>query len=210
MLDARQPLRSVDVCIYSAPQQGSKSQAGAKPQKGRQPAQAQGKPDFEQAGALADWLKDAAAEMKKQGVSQKFTVSSPLSVAQPLSFCEFTNAASALPELTYIPCLATATFIPDAASFSLDTASFSHEACIKICPSTLQDSFLGDLVNEISMQNAATEATHAQAQATNASSLKVSKDQFIRLTADFDNFRRRTVRLPHYKAAAYARISLTI
>ena len=57
----------------------------------------------------------------------------------------------------------------------------------------LQDSFLGDLVNEISMQNAATEATHAQAQAASAAKLQVSKDQLIRLTADFDNFRRRTV-----------------
>lgn len=57
----------------------------------------------------------------------------------------------------------------------------------------MQDSFLGDLVNEISMQNAATEATYAQAQATAAVQLQVSKDQFIRLTADFDNFRRRTV-----------------
>lgn len=61
----------------------------------------------------------------------------------------------------------------------------------------LQDSFLGDLVNEISMQNAATEATYAQAQATAAVQLQVSKDQFIRLTADFDNFRRRTVGTPH-------------
>lgn len=63
------------------PQQGSKSQHGtkaqhsAKAQKGSKPAQSNGNPDFDQAGALADWLKDAAAEMKKQGVSQKFTVS---------------------------------------------------------------------------------------------------------------------------------------
>ena len=61
----------------------------------------------------------------------------------------------------------------------------------------LQDSFLGDLVNEISMQNAATEATYAQAQATAAVQLQVSKDQFIRLTADFDNYRRRTVGTLH-------------
>lgn len=57
----------------------------------------------------------------------------------------------------------------------------------------LQDSFLGDLVNEISMQTAATEATYAAAQATAAQLLQVSKDQYIRLNADFDNFRRRTV-----------------
>ena len=57
----------------------------------------------------------------------------------------------------------------------------------------LQDSFLGDLVNEISMQTAATEATYAAAQATAAQSLQVSKDQYIRLNADFDNFRRRAV-----------------
>ena len=58
------------------PQQGSKSQPGTKgtQAKGSKPAQSKGKPDFEQAGALADWLKDAAAEMKKQGVSQKFIV----------------------------------------------------------------------------------------------------------------------------------------
>jgi len=57
----------------------------------------------------------------------------------------------------------------------------------------LQDSFLGDLVTEISMQTAATEATYAAAQATAAQLLQVSKDQYIRLNADFDNFRRRTV-----------------
>ena len=64
------------------PQQGSKSQPGTKAQapKGSKPAQSKGKPDFEQAGALADWLKDAAAEMKKQGVSQKFTVRPHLSL----------------------------------------------------------------------------------------------------------------------------------
>ncbi len=64
----------------------------------------------------------------------------------------------------------------------------------------LQDSFLGDLVNEISMQTAATEATYAAAQATAAQLLQVSKDQYIRLNADFDNFRRRTVR---YQAALF-------
>lgn len=114
----------------SMPQQGSKLKPGPQAQqapKGGKPSQTKGKPDYEQAGALADWLKDAAAEMKKQGVSQKFT-----------------------------------------------------------------DSFLGDLVNEISMQNAATEATYAQAQASAAVQLQVSKDQFLRLNADFDNFRRRT------------------
>lgn len=57
-----------------------------------------------------------------------------------------------------------------------------------------QDSFLGDLVNEISMQTAATEATYAQAQSAAATALQISKDQYIRLNADFDNFRRRTVR----------------
>lgn len=64
------------------PQQGSKSQSGTKARapKGSRPAQSKGKPDFEQAGALADWLKDAAAEMKKQGVSQKFTVRPRLSL----------------------------------------------------------------------------------------------------------------------------------
>lgn len=62
---------------------------------------------------------------------------------------------------------------------------------------SLQDSFLGDLVNEISMQNAATEATYAQAQASAAVQLQVSKDQFLRLNADFDNFRRRTVGICH-------------
>lgn len=64
------------------PQQGSKSKPGPKAQqapKGGKPSQTKGKPDYEQAGALADWLKDAAAEMKKQGVSQKFTVSKHLS-----------------------------------------------------------------------------------------------------------------------------------
>ncbi|KAL3162189.1 G1/S-specific cyclin-E1 [Trebouxia sp. C0010 RCD-2024] len=111
----------------SMPQQAGKSEQGPKAQKGSKPAQPKGKPDFEQAGALADWLRDAAAEMKKQGVSQKFT-----------------------------------------------------------------DSFLGELVNEISMQNAATEATHAQAQAAATDKLQLSKDQFIRLNADFDNYRRRT------------------
>jgi len=64
----------------------------------------------------------------------------------------------------------------------------------------LQDSFLGDLVNEISMQTAATEATYAAAQATAAQLLQVSKDQYIRLNADFDNFRRRTV---CYQAALF-------
>ena len=71
----------------------------------------------------------------------------------------------------------------------------SHLCCtllVKLARA-MQDSFLGDLVNEISMQNAATEATYAQAQTTAAVQLQVSKDQFIRLTADFDNFRRRTV-----------------
>ena len=57
----------------------------------------------------------------------------------------------------------------------------------------LQDSFLGELVEEFSMQMAATEATHAQAQVAAATALQVSKDQYIRLNADFDNFRRRTV-----------------
>ena len=57
----------------------------------------------------------------------------------------------------------------------------------------LQDTFLGDLVDEISMQTAATEAAYAAAQATAAQLLQVSKDQYIRLNADFDNFRRRTV-----------------
>ena len=57
----------------------------------------------------------------------------------------------------------------------------------------MQDSFLGDLVNEISMQNAATEATYTQAQAAAVTQLQVTKDRLIRLTADFDNFRRRTV-----------------
>lgn len=72
---------SVPAC--SMPQQGSKSQPGTKgaqASKGSKPAQSKGKPDFEQAGALADWLKDAAAEMKKQGVSQKFTVRQYLSL----------------------------------------------------------------------------------------------------------------------------------
>lgn len=59
----------------SAPQAGSKAQPNAKAQKGSQASQAKGKPDYEMAGPLADWLKDAAAEMKKQGVNQKFTVS---------------------------------------------------------------------------------------------------------------------------------------
>ncbi len=64
-----------DICLpCSAPQKGSKAQPGSKPQKGSQPSQAKGKPDFDKAGPLADWLKDAAAEMKKQGVNQKFTV----------------------------------------------------------------------------------------------------------------------------------------
>ena len=65
------------------PQQGSKTQPatkGAQAPKGSKPAQAKGRPDFEQAGVLADWLKDAAAEMKKQGVSQKFTVRQHLSL----------------------------------------------------------------------------------------------------------------------------------
>ncbi|DBA78448.1 hypothetical protein WJX79_008362 [Trebouxia sp. C0005] len=115
------------VADASAPQAGSKAQPNAKAQKGSQASQAKGKPDYEMAGPLADWLKDAAAEMKKQGVNQKFT-----------------------------------------------------------------DSFLGDLVNEISMQTAATEATYAAAQATAAQLLQISKDQYIRLNADFDNFRRRT------------------
>lgn len=57
----------------------------------------------------------------------------------------------------------------------------------------MQDSFLGDLVSEISMQTAATEATYAAAQATATAALQISKDQYIRLNADFDNFRRRTV-----------------
>ena len=57
----------------------------------------------------------------------------------------------------------------------------------------LQDSFLGELVDEFSMQMAATEATHAQAQVAAATALQVSKDQYIRLNADFENFRRRTV-----------------
>ena len=57
----------------------------------------------------------------------------------------------------------------------------------------MQDSFLGDLVSEISMQTAATEATYAAAQATATTALQISKDQYIRLNADFDNFRRRTV-----------------
>ncbi len=48
-------------------------------------------------------------------------------------------------------------------------------------------------MTELSMQTAATEATYAAAQATAAQSLQVSKDQYIRLNADFDNFRRRTV-----------------
>ena len=59
----------------SAPKEGSKAQSNAKAQKGSQAAKAKGKPDYEKAGPLADWLKDAAAEMKKQGVNQKFTVS---------------------------------------------------------------------------------------------------------------------------------------
>lgn len=45
------------------------------------------------------------------------------------------------------------------------------------------------------MQNAATEATYAQAQTSAAVQLQVSKDQFLRLNADFDNFRRRTVHI---------------
>jgi len=63
-------------CAYcSATQEGSKAQPKAKAQKGSQASQAKGKPDYDKAGPLADWLKDAAAEMKKQGVNQKFTVS---------------------------------------------------------------------------------------------------------------------------------------
>jgi hypothetical protein len=62
----------------SASQEGSKAQPNAKAQKGSQASQAKGKPDYEKAGPLADWLKDATAEMKKQGVNQKFTVSSSL------------------------------------------------------------------------------------------------------------------------------------
>lgn len=70
----------------SMPQQGGKSEQGPKAQKGSKPAQPKGKPDFEQAGALADWLKDAAAEMKKQGVNQKFTVSSYASLCSAAPF----------------------------------------------------------------------------------------------------------------------------
>lgn len=58
----------------SASQSDSKAQHGSKSKKGSQPSQFKGKPDYDKAGPLADWLKDAAAEMKKQGVSQKFTV----------------------------------------------------------------------------------------------------------------------------------------
>jgi len=65
----------VGYAYCSAPQEGSKGQPNAKAQKGSQASQAKGKPDYEKAGALADWLKDAAAEMKQQGVNQKFTVS---------------------------------------------------------------------------------------------------------------------------------------
>ena len=75
------------VLTCSMPQQGGKSQQGAKAQKGSKPAQPKGKPDFEQAGALADWLKDAAAEMKKQGVSQKFTVSYHFSLLCSATLC---------------------------------------------------------------------------------------------------------------------------
>lgn len=59
----------------SASQEGSKAQPKAKAQKGSQPSQAKGKPDYDKAGPLAEWLKDAAAEMQKQGVNHKFTVS---------------------------------------------------------------------------------------------------------------------------------------
>lgn len=75
-------LLSCHFLACSMPQQGSKSKPGPKAQqapKGGKPPQPKGKPDYEQAGALADWLKDAAAEMKKQGVSQKFTVRQYLS-----------------------------------------------------------------------------------------------------------------------------------
>ena len=57
-----------------------------------------------------------------------------------------------------------------------------------------QDKFLGELVEEMSLQIAATEATQAAAKITAATALQVSKDQYIRLNADFDNFRRRSVR----------------
>lgn len=70
---------SSSVSARSMPQKGSKSNPGTKASKGSKPTQPKGKPDYEQAGALADWLKDAAAEMKKQGVSQKFTVRQLLS-----------------------------------------------------------------------------------------------------------------------------------
>jgi len=51
----------------------------------------------------------------------------------------------------------------------------------------LQDSFLGDLVTEISMQTAATEATYAAAQATAAQLLQVSKDQYILFKHDIQS-----------------------
>ena len=80
------PCLTVGWSCCSAPQASGKAQTDSKFKQGPQPPKPKGQPDYDKAGPLADWLRDAAKEMKKQGVNQKFTVRSQSADATHL-FC---------------------------------------------------------------------------------------------------------------------------
>ena len=91
-LPVQSPCLTMHWSCCSAPQASSKAQTDSNFKQGPQPPKPKGQPDYDKAGPLADWLRDAAKEMKKQGVNQKFTVSAQFSTTTVFLLCTAGNA----------------------------------------------------------------------------------------------------------------------